>query len=98
MIELHCNFHFENEEKKTQFLAGVKENGIEQKTRDEAGNCKFIFTEPVSDPLSVLLLEQWKDQAALDAHKQEAHFAKFTEIKNATFSGVEVGRFTSEAL
>lgn len=98
MIELHCNFHFENEEKKNLFLKGISENMIEADSCAEEGNCKFQFTLPVSDSLSVLLIEQWKDQDALDLHKTLPHFLKFTEIKNATFSGVDVERFTSEKL
>ena len=46
-------------------------------TRHEEGCVSYIPHFVESDPDTVLLYEQYRDEAAVDAHRESEHFAKF---------------------
>lgn len=46
-------------------------------TRAEAGCLFYALHEDAHDPCSFLFFEEWQDQAAIDAHFAEPHFAAF---------------------
>jgi quinol monooxygenase YgiN len=57
----------------------------------EPGCLDYRFWLSASDPDSMLVLEQWQDQAALDAHLATPHLARFIEaIWPALDGGMEV--------
>jgi quinol monooxygenase YgiN len=43
-------------------------------SRQEDGCINYAFAEDVLDPGLILIAEAWRDQAALSAHAQSAHF------------------------
>lgn len=47
-------------------------------TRAEDGCITYTFSADLSDPGRFWLFEQWRDQAALDAHLAQPHLAEFT--------------------
>ncbi|HEX3825450.1 MAG TPA: putative quinol monooxygenase [Mycobacteriales bacterium] len=53
----------------------------------EPGCLDYRFWVSASDPDSMLLLEQWQDQAALDAHLAAPHLARFVESIWPTLDG-----------
>lgn len=46
----------------------MEESGIARAIREEEGNEKYDYFQSVRDPETVLLIDQWRDQTALDAH------------------------------
>lgn len=46
-------------------------------SRKEPGCLSYDLTPSAADPGFVLILERWKDQAAVDYHFQTPHMAKF---------------------
>ena len=36
--------------------------------RAEAGNLRYEYYQPLDDPETILLIDSWTDQAAIDAH------------------------------
>ncbi len=48
-------------------------------TRTEEGCLSYGFYEDVTEPNSFRLYEEWKDQAAREAHMQTANMATFNE-------------------
>ena len=38
------------------------------KIRAEKGNLKYDYFQPLSDPETILLIDSWTDQAAIDRH------------------------------
>ena len=43
-------------------------------SRAEDGCIDYVYSEDLSDPGLIHVFEVWRDQAALDAHHQAAHF------------------------
>jgi quinol monooxygenase YgiN len=46
-------------------------------SRQEPGCVSYVPHQVESDPDTVLIYEQYKDQAAADAHRTSQHFAKY---------------------
>ncbi len=51
-----------------KFAETMEESGIADGIRREDGNLKYEYFSSLSDPETVLLVDVWRDQAALDAH------------------------------
>jgi quinol monooxygenase YgiN len=47
------------------------------RVRDEPGCISFVFAEVVAEPGHFLLVQRWRDQAALDEHYRTAAFADY---------------------
>ena len=50
------------------FVRTVKELGIQQQVRDEDGCLQYDYHISCEKPDTVVLLEQWRDKSALQAH------------------------------
>jgi quinol monooxygenase YgiN len=46
-------------------------------TRHEAGCVSYVPHFVESDPDTIVIYEQYRDEAAVDAHRESEHFAKF---------------------
>lgn len=66
-------------------------------TRLEEGCITYAFFENIENPGHFRVYEEWRDQAALDAHFQSAHMAAFRKVQQAVrisgrdFTKYEVG-------
>ena len=63
------------------FLKNIKEEGLDAKSRAEAGNIKYDYYYSAADPDELFLLEKWNDEEALSFHKNTPHFTRLGEIK-----------------
>jgi quinol monooxygenase YgiN len=52
------------------FAKEMIESGIVAEIRAEEGNERYDYFLPMEDPESVLLIDRWKDQEAIDFHHQ----------------------------
>ena len=53
-----------------RFAQELTESGGVEKFRAEAGNLGYAYYPSLEDPETVLLVDSWQDQAAIDAHHQ----------------------------
>ena len=51
-----------------QFAEEMERSGLADKIRAEEGNLRYEYFRPLGDPETVLLIDSWRDQAAIDAH------------------------------
>lgn len=51
-----------------RFAREMEESGIAAQIRQEEGNLRYEYYTPMSDPETVLLIDEWTDQQALDVH------------------------------
>jgi quinol monooxygenase YgiN len=52
------------------------------KIRAEAGNEKYEYFFPMEDPETVLLIDSWKDQQALDVHHASPMMAQIAALRD----------------
>ena len=80
------------------FAEEMEASGIADRIRAEEGNIRYEYYLPVNNSKTVLLIDSWKDQKALDIHhaspmmkeiaalreKYDLHMSvtQYTEIKN----------------
>ena len=50
------------------FVQEMMDSGVVAAIRAEDGNERYQYFFPLDDPETVLLIDAWRDQAALDAH------------------------------
>ena len=51
-----------------KFAEEMLSSGLVEQIRGEEGNEKYAYFFPAEDPETVLLIDRWRDQAALDVH------------------------------
>ncbi len=50
------------------FAEEMEKSGIASRIRAEQGNIRYQYFIPLDDPETVLLIDSWEDQKAIDAH------------------------------
>ncbi len=64
------------------FLENIKGEGLDAKSRAEAGNIKYDYYFPAEEKDELLLVEKWKDADAVADHGVQPHFLRLGEIKS----------------
>ncbi len=71
-------------------------SGTVEKIRDEAGNIRYEYYIPLDDPQTVLLIDSWENQQAIDVHHQSEMMAVITNLRNKYDLHMSVERFVSD--
>ena len=56
-----------------KFAEEMTQSGVVADIRAEDGNLKYEYFFPMDDPETVLLIDRWRDQEAIDAQKYDLH-------------------------
>lgn len=71
-------------------------SGTVERIRAEAGNLRYEYYFPVDDSETVLLIDEWKDQAALDIHHQSDMMQTIAALREKYRLKMRVERYISE--
>ena len=63
--------------------------------RAEDGNLRYEYYQPFDDPETVLLIDSWRDQAAIDAHHASPMMAKIASLREKYDLHMTAERFIS---
>lgn len=63
--------------------------------RAEAGNLRYEYYQSLDDPETVLLIDQWRDQAAIDAHHASPMMQTIAALREKYDLHMSVERFVS---
>ena len=64
--------------------------------RAEKGNLRYQYFTPLNDPETILLIDSWTDQAAIDAHHASPMMAKLAALREKYDLHMTVERFISD--
>ena len=64
-----------------RFAEEMEKSVIAQAIRNEEGNEKYDYFLVMNDPETVLLIDQWRDQTALDAHHTSPMMAQLAALR-----------------
>ena len=64
--------------------------------RAEDGNLRYEYFFPMDDPETVLLIDQWRDQEAIDVHHASPMMGKIAALREKYDLHMKVERFVSE--
>ena len=63
------------------FVKALKDSGAQEKVRAEDGCLQYDYLLSCEQPDTVVLLEKWRDAAALEAHQAQPHMAGIRQAK-----------------
>ena len=78
------------------FVDEMESSGIADAIRAEEGNLRYEYFQPIGDPETVLLIDSWSDQAAIDAHHASPMMAQLAELRDKYDLHMTVERFVSD--
>lgn len=76
------------------FAREMESQGIAAAIRAEEGNEAYAYYQSLSDPETVLLIDQWANQAALDAHHASPMMGQLAQLRDKYDLHMQVRRYT----
>ena len=76
------------------FAQEMMASGLVNQVRAEAGNEKYEYFFPMEDPETVLLIDRWTDQRALDLHHKTPMMGQIAALRSKYQLKMRVERFT----
>lgn len=64
-----------------KFAEEMESSGTVAAIRREEGNLRYEYFMPMEDPETVLLIDSWRDQAAIDRHHASPMMQKIAELR-----------------
>ena len=77
------------------FAEEMVKSGTVAAIRAEDGNVRYEYFFPMDDPETVLLIDQWRDQAAIDVHHASPMMAQIAALREKYDLHMRVERFVS---
>jgi quinol monooxygenase YgiN len=78
-----------------KFAEEMMAGGTVAAIRAEAGNLRYEYYQPFDDPETVLLIDSWENQAAIDAHHASPMMATIAALREKYDLHMTVERFVS---
>lgn len=78
------------------FAEEMESSGIADAIRAEAGNLRYEYFQPIDDPETVLLIDSWSDQAAIDAHHASPMMKQLAELRDKYDLHMTMERYVSD--
>lgn len=75
------------------FAEEMVKSGIVNDVRNEEGNLRYEYFFPMEDSETVLLIDSWKNQEALDIHHKSEMMIKIAELRKKYHLKMRVERF-----
>ncbi len=76
-----------------KFAEEMVASGIVDDVRAEEGNLRYEYFFPMDDPETVLLIDRWQDQAALDFHHKSPMMEKIAKLREKYKLRLRVERY-----
>ncbi len=80
-----------------KFAEEMEARGVADAIRAEAGNEKYEYFIPLSDPETVLLIDSWRDQESLDIHHASPMMSEIAKLRDKYDLHMKVERYVSDA-
>ena len=79
-----------------RFAEEMTDSGTVAAIRAEDGNLRYAYFQSLDDPETVLLIDQWRDQAAIDAHHASPMMQTITALREEYDLHMTVERYVSD--
>ncbi len=79
-----------------KFAEEMVSSGVVGDIRAEEGNIKYEYFFPMDDAETVLLIDSWKDQHAIDVHHASPMMEKITRLREKYDLHMKVERYVSD--
>ena len=79
-----------------KFAQEMLDSGIVERIRSEKGNLRYEYFIPIDDPETVLLIDSWEDQAAIDAHHASPMMSELAALREKYDLHMKAERYLSD--
>ena len=81
-----------------KFAQEMESRGIAEKIRQQPGNLRYEYFQPLNDPHTVLLIDSWESQEALDADHDSPMMRELAKLRDKYDLHMRAERFVPEEL
>ena len=78
------------------FAEEMVQTGVVTAIRAEDGNLRYEYFFPMDDPETVLLIDQWRDQEAIDVHHASPMMGQIAALREKYDLHMKVERFVAD--
>ncbi len=78
------------------FAEEMESSGTAAAIRAEDGNLRYAYFVPMDDPETVLLIDSWRDQAALDVHHATSMMGVIAQLRDKYDLHMRADRYLSD--
>ena len=78
------------------FVDEMESSGIADAIRAEEGNLRYEYFQPLDDSETILLIDSWSDQKAIDAHHASPMMKQLAELRDKYDLHMNIERFVSD--
>ena len=79
-----------------KFAKEMEKSGTADAIRKEEGNLRYEYFYPANDKNTVLLIDSWESQQALDVHHASPMMGKIAELRNKYDLHMKVERYVED--
>ncbi|WP_124974656.1 putative quinol monooxygenase [Ligilactobacillus salitolerans] len=79
-----------------KFAEEMVSSGIVARIQSEPGNLKYDYFVPLADPETVLLIDSWEDQSALDLHHASEMMQELAALREKYDLHLRVERYRDD--
>lgn len=79
-----------------KFAEEMVSTGVVADIKAEAGNIRYDYFFPMNDPETVLLIDSWENQAAIDLHHDSPMMGKIMEFRSKYDLHMKVERYVTD--
>ncbi|MEY8380320.1 putative quinol monooxygenase [Ileibacterium valens] len=79
-----------------KFAMEMESRQIAKKIREEEGNIRYEYFFPFNDPHSVLLIDEWENQEAIDLHHASNMMKDLAELRDKYDLHMKIQRYISD--
>jgi len=94
-MSLTINIYYKGENGNARkFAEEMVSSGIVDRVRKEEGNLRYEYFFPMDDPETVMLIDKWKDEKALDIHHKSEMMKEIATLRKKYNLNMRVEKFT----
>ncbi len=98
-MPITVNIYYTGEgENARKFAEEMVSSGIVEQIRSKKGNIRYEYFFPMDNPKTVLLIDSWDNQEAIDNHHRSPMMNKIIELREKYDLKMRVERFISDEL
>ncbi len=95
-MSIAINIYYKGENGNAKkFAHKMVSSGIADRVRREVGNLKYEYFFPMDDKETVLLIDRWKNEEALDIHHKSEMMKEIADLRNKYHLNMKVEKFKS---
>ncbi len=96
-MSISVNLYYRGENGSARrFAEEMEKSGAADAIRAEDGNLGYRYFIPLDDPETVLLIDVWRDQEAIDAHHASPMMKKIAALREKYDLHMTVERYVSQ--